>query len=106
LLGIKLGFASKSHIMKNIKFPIYFVTAVLFAYSILSQFYPDSIVIVMVFALSPFLITWMVYKVLKDGQPSARTFDEYFYDDIDIRRLTVKEASEYPDYFKTGDNDK
>ena len=76
------------------------MTAILFVYTILAQFYPDSIVIVLIFAMSPFLITWMVYKVLKDGQPSTRTFDEYFYDDVDIKRLRVKEASEDPDYFR------
>ena len=87
--------------MKNIKFPIYFTTAVLFAYTILAQFYPDAMVIVLVFALSPFLLTWMVYKILKDSEPSTRTFGEYFYDDIDIHRLQGKEVSEYPEYFQT-----
>ena len=49
---------------------------------------------------SPFLVVWMVYRVLKDGVESTKTFDEYFYEDSDIRRLPVKEESECPEYFE------
>jgi len=37
------------------------------------------------FLLSPILVLWLVYSVLRYGEPSGRTFDEYFYDDVNIR---------------------
>jgi hypothetical protein len=37
------------------------------------------------FLLSPILVLWLVYIVLRYGEPSGRTFDEYFYDDVNIR---------------------
>ena len=35
------------------------------------------------FLLSPILMIYMVYAILKSGQPSEYTFDERFYDDLD-----------------------
>ena len=86
--------------MENVKFPIYFTSAVLLVYTTLSQVYPDPRLIAAIFLLSPFLMLWMVYKVLKDGVPSKRSFDDYFYDDVDIPRIPIKEAAEDPGYFK------
>ncbi len=42
---------------------------------------PD--VIFTMFALSPFLLIYMVYVVLKYGKPSGYTFEERFYDDVE-----------------------
>jgi len=38
------------------------------------------------FFLSPFLVLYMGYVILKYGKPSGSTFDERFYDDWDYRR--------------------
>jgi hypothetical protein len=38
---------------------------------------------VLMFSLSPFLLIAMVLYVLKYGKPSHKTFDRYFYDDVD-----------------------
>ena len=38
------------------------------------------------FLLSPFIVLYMVYVVLKYGQPSSYTFEERFYDDYDYVR--------------------
>jgi hypothetical protein len=46
---------------------------------------PEDIIYFMFF-LSPFLVIYMVYIVLKYGKPSAHTFDERFYDDWDYKR--------------------
>jgi len=46
---------------------------------------PDELIIAM-FILSPFIVIYMVYVVLKYGKPSAHTFEEKFYDDYDYRR--------------------
>jgi hypothetical protein len=46
----------------------------------------DKIIIAM-FILSPFIVVYMVYTVLKDGKPSQNTFDEKFYEDHDYLRI-------------------
>jgi len=38
------------------------------------------------FFFSPFIVIGMVTIVLKEDYKSDRTFDEYFYEDKDIRR--------------------
>lgn len=83
---------TKNSNMKKIKWPITGVTV----YMIFYQFTPyigfgDEIILAM-FAVSPIPITWMVYKILKDGIPSQRSFDEYFYEDSDYKRNVVPDA--------------
>lgn len=46
---------------------------------------PDEAIIAM-FILSPFIVIYMVYVVLKYGKPSGHTFEERFYDDYDHRK--------------------
>lgn len=41
---------------------------------------PDLAIIFM-FILSPFLVLYMAYVILKYGRPSQYTFDERFYED-------------------------
>ena len=48
---------------------------------------PDAVIIVM-FILSPFVVAYMIYVILKHGKPSGYTFDERFYDDYDYRRIS------------------
>ena len=38
------------------------------------------------FFLSPFLVIYMVYVILKYGKPSPYTFEERFYDDYNYIR--------------------
>ena len=38
------------------------------------------------FFLSPFVVLYMAYVILKYGPPSGNTFDERFYDDWDYKR--------------------
>ncbi len=72
--------------MQKIKWPIIIVTAYLVFYNStpIFGFSPDTVIAM--YIASPVLLLWMVYKILKDGVPSERTFDEYFYDDYDYRR--------------------
>lgn len=74
-------------VMKNIKFPIILVTAVLFVYAAIAQLYPHPALIEGIYMVSPFLLIWMVYSVLKDGVPSTKTMDEHFYEDAGMHRL-------------------
>ena len=46
---------------------------------------PDQVIIAMFF-LSPVVVIYMVYVILKYGKPSAHTFEERFYDDHDYKR--------------------
>jgi ABC-type Na+ efflux pump permease subunit len=72
--------------MKGIRFPVLFVTIFLFVYVAFAYFSLDAIVMTM-FSISPFLVIWMVYRVLKYGKPSGRTFSEHFYDDEEYKRV-------------------
>jgi hypothetical protein len=46
---------------------------------------PDEAIIAM-FILSPFIIIYMAYVILKYGKPSKHTFEERFYEDHDYER--------------------
>ena len=43
-------------------------------------------VIIALFILSPIVVIYMVYVVLKYGKPSKYTFEERFYEDHDYKR--------------------
>ncbi len=77
--------------MKNILFPIELVTAFAIFYNALPFFNVNEEIIVALFAISPFAVTWMVYRVLKDGTPGTKKFDEYFYEDHHYRRNVPRE---------------
>ena len=47
---------------------------------------PDEMIIAM-FILSPVVVIYMVYVILKYGKPSKHTFEERFYDDYDHTRI-------------------
>jgi len=47
---------------------------------------PDEVIIAM-FILSPVVVIYMVYVILKYGKPSQHTFEERFYDDYDHTRI-------------------
>lgn len=72
--------------MKKIKWPVLLATT----YAVLYQFTPyaglPDQAIILLFILSPIPVLWMAYKILKNGIPSQRTFEEYFYEDTDYRR--------------------
>ncbi len=46
---------------------------------------PDEFIIAM-YILSPFVMIYMVYVVLKYEKPSKLTFEERFYDDHNYKR--------------------
>jgi hypothetical protein len=73
--------------MKDIQLPIGLTSAVLFIYVISPLITPIFAIVFTLFLITNAMIIWMVIRVLKDGQPSSRTFDEYFYDTVDIKRV-------------------
>lgn len=42
--------------------------------------------IIAMFILSPIIVIYMAYVILKHGKPSGHTFEERFYDDYDYKR--------------------
>lgn len=82
--------------MKNIKFPVYFTTFLLFAYAAAANLGAPDWIIVSIYSASPFLVIWMAIRVLKDGEESTKTFDEYFYEDYDYKRAGSE--NEQPEY--------
>jgi hypothetical protein len=46
---------------------------------------PDEAIIAM-FILSPFVVIYMAYVILRYGKPSKHTFEERFYEDHDYER--------------------
>lgn len=70
--------------LRNPTFAAVFSTAYLFLLVILMVAgFADAAALMLLF--SPVLTVWLVYIVLRYGEASGRTFDEYFYDDVDIR---------------------
>jgi hypothetical protein len=67
--------------MKKVWIVIFLVTLFAVFYNI-SPFIgvPDKAIIAMFF-ISPAAVLFMVYVILKYGEPSGATFDEKFYDD-------------------------
>ena len=59
-------------------------TLYLIIYIILLNIEPAFRIAYLMLSLSPILIIWMVIYILKYGTASKRTFDKYFYDDVDF----------------------
>lgn len=69
--------------MKNINWIILITTAYVIIYTILASFpfVPDRLIIGL-FSFSPFLVIYMAYKILKDGEVPEGTWEEgYWYED-------------------------
>ncbi len=62
--------------MKNYKLSIIFVTLYLFVFTALSRMDVELGIMLSLFSLSPFLVLWMVYSVLKYGKHSGKTLNE------------------------------
>ena len=67
-------------------FAVWFTSFYLLMYVVLLQSGFGLQAGVFMFSLSPIFIIWMVISVLKDDYRSKKTFDEYFYEDMDIKR--------------------
>jgi hypothetical protein len=46
---------------------------------------PDEVIIPMM-VISPIVVVYMVFVVLKYGKPSGHTFEDRFYEDYDYKR--------------------
>ena len=67
--------------MEKIKAPIIITTLVLFAYTMMPYVGVPFVIIFGTLLLLTGLTVWMVIKILKDGKPSGKTFEEHWYED-------------------------
>ena len=72
--------------MKKIRFPIISVTLFMLIYNALPFLGASPDWVIALFIISPFPVIWMIYRILKDGTPSNKTWDDYFYEDHAYRR--------------------
>lgn len=80
--------------MKNVPLIINLVTlyAIIFQVAVLVNV--NEKIIIVLFLLSPLLVFYMAYVILKFGKPSRHTFDERFYDDWDYIRNGSEEMKD------------
>ena len=85
-----MNLLTRKVMLKNPTFAAVFSTAYLIIFVILVVAGYASAAAAL-FILSPLLVIWLVYIVLRYGVASGRTFDEYFYDDVNIRADKLRE---------------
>ena len=68
--------------MQNIKIPVFLTTAVLVFYTMTPFIGVPYALISTIFLLINGMLIWMVIRVLKDGVPSGKKFEDRWYDDI------------------------
>ena len=69
--------------MKKVAATISFVTLFAVFYNIAPFIVISDKLIFGMFLVSPFLVVYMAYIILKHGRPSGYTFEERHYDDLD-----------------------
>lgn len=73
--------------MKKDIFSVYVTSLVLVLYAIIAYTELSYRLVFLLFTLSPVLILWMVYAVLKSPDEPTRTFEDYFYMDSEQRPM-------------------
>ena len=76
------NFYLKNYNMKNVPIIVGFMTLYAIFFQVAIYTGMDEDLIFTMFFLSHILVAYMVYVILKYGQPPNHTFDERFYDDI------------------------
>jgi hypothetical protein len=77
--------------MKQLKAPVFFVSILVLIYAISPQIgFSDSAVILFSLLL-PVPVIWMVYRILKDGTPATKTWEDHFYEDHTYKRRGKEE---------------
>jgi hypothetical protein len=74
--------------MNKVNFSVALTTTLFFIFTVLCLVPSGTSLLFLNFFLFLLmgLLIWMVYTVLKYGEPSKHTFDEKFYDDLDETR--------------------
>lgn len=71
--------------MENLRIPVYGTTLYLLLYSVgaSSGTLPPPLISLM-FGISPLLVFWMVYSILRKGVYEGPSFEEQFYEDYAV----------------------
>jgi hypothetical protein len=72
--------------MEKLKRPVFIVSALVLMYAVSPQMGFNDNAVVLFFLLLPLPVIWMVYRILKDGTPSSRTWEDQFYEDYAYKR--------------------
>ncbi len=67
--------------MEKIRIPIFLVTVFMFTVNIIPFLGVAYSIVATLLLFAPFAVIWMVYKTLKDGIPSKKTFETHWYED-------------------------
>jgi hypothetical protein len=70
--------------MENIRFPILFTTMVMLTMNLIPVFGVAYSLIAFLLLSAPALVIWMVYRTLKDGVSSKKTFESHWYEDQEV----------------------
>gem|GEM_PF-991783 len=75
------------HTMKSAYFPVGLVTIFLVVYVVIAASGLSYFLTAMLFTISPILVIWMVFRVLKSPYNSHKTFNDHFYEDHSYRKI-------------------
>ncbi|HEX4956632.1 MAG TPA: hypothetical protein VFV46_00525 [Lacibacter sp.] len=79
--------------MKQLRIPVFFVSALVLMYAVSPQLGFSDDAVVLFFLLLPLPVIWMVVRILKDGTPSSKTWGEHFYEDHSYQRNGTEELN-------------
>lgn len=79
--------------MKQLRIPVFFVSALVLMYAVSPQLGFSDHAVILFSLLLPVPVIWMVVRILKDGTPSSKTWDEHFYEDHAYRRKGKEEMT-------------
>ena len=80
-------FYYKSIYMKSALFPVGLVTIFLVVYVLIAASGISYFLTALLFTISPILVIWMVFRVLKSPYNSRKTFNDHFYEDHSYRKI-------------------
>ena len=80
--------------MKQLRIPVFFVSALVLIYAVSQQLGFSDDALVLFFLLLPLPVIWMVVRILKDGTPSSKTWEEHFYEDHPYKRRGSEEINQ------------
>ena len=81
-------------ILRNFRWAIWVTTFALFVYTFLVAAEILVVLTNIIFIASPFIVIWMVWTVLRDDFTTHKTFDNYFYQDSEIKRVTIRQDTD------------
>lgn len=67
--------------MEKIKIPVVVTTIFMLTVNLIPFLGVTPVLVALSLLVAPAVVFWMVYKTLKDGIPSQKTFETYWYED-------------------------